>query len=273
MAFSVAALAAENALDKNSIMEHIRASYDFPAAVKLELGDPRDSEVAGFQRLEPKVSMRGMEQTESVYLSKDRRFYVLGGFKDARVHPYAERMAKMNQKGLAVRGKSEAPVLIAEYTDFQCPYCQKGYQIMRERIMNEYPAQVRWVYKSLPLKSMHPWAEPAAIAVECAQRQGDDRFWSLHDAIFEAQREITSANFEEKLQALAKTSKLDLAKFNACYDKKESLDEVQRDVKESEELGIRSTPTFLVNGRLIPGADYAGLKAAIEEFLKKEKQR
>jgi protein-disulfide isomerase len=259
------------AVDKKAVEEHVRAAYDFPAAVKLELGDPGDCEIEGFRQLSLKISYGEMQQVENLYLSKDRRFYLLGGFKDLRVHPYAERMSKMDLKDAALRGKAKASVVVAEFTDFECPYCRKGYQIMRNGIMKDFPDDVRWVYKSLPLKNIHPWAEPAAMAVECAKRQGHDKFWSLHDGLFEAQETITPANFEEKLQDLAKQSKLDMGKFKACYDKKETLPEVQRDVKEATELGIQSTPSFLVNGKMVPGADYDSLKSAVQGFLKKGK--
>lgn len=263
--------AGQPALDKRAILEHVRAAYDFSPAVQLELGDPVDVEVEGFRRLSLKISLGEMGQTEKLYLSKDGRFYLLGGFKDLRVHPYEERMSKMSIKETALRGKAQAPVVVAEFTDFECPYCRKGYLIMRDGIMKEFPDQVRWVYKALPLKSIHPWAEPAAVAVECAKRQGHDKFWSLHDAIFDAQESITPGNYEEKLQTFAKAAKLNMAKFNACYDKKESLPDVERDMKEAGELGIQSTPSFMVNGRMVPGADYNALKGAVEGFLKKGK--
>lgn len=272
LALAVAASAADSPLDKKALADHVRASYNIPDALQIEPGDPQDCGVEAFQRLSLKMSMGGEEQVENLYISRDRRFYFLGEFRDLRTHPYAERMSKMDIKDVAPRGKADAPVVVAEFTDFECFYCRKGYELMRNKIMKEYPDKVRWVYKSLPLKSIHPWAEPAAIAAECARRQGQDRFWKLHDAIFEAQPDVTPANFEEKLQEFAKASGLEMEKFNACYDKKEGLPAVQRDMKEAAALGIQSTPSFIVNGRLVPGADYARVKAAIDGFLQKKEK-
>lgn len=255
------------ALNKAKLIEHIGEMYPMPPEVSIEIGDPRPSNFKDFHKII--VTFRGPagEQTEQLYLSKDEKHYLLGDFKDLTIHPDTERLRKINLKNSAVRGDVKAPILVVEYTDFQCFYCRKGYQMMTEKIMKDYKGKVRWVYKSLPLVQIHPWAEPAAIAVECAGKQSSQKLWDLHDIFFEKQPEITTANFDENLPKFLKKANIDEKKFNACFDKKETLAAVTRDKREAGSMGISGTPAFIVNGHLISGADYQLLRRTIDESL------
>jgi len=256
------------ALDKATLVDHLRETYSsLPPQLEIELSDPGKSDIEGFDLIDVTFKARGASQKETLYLSKDGKHYILGGFKDLTVHPDTERMKNISLKDVAFRGPKNAPVTVVEYTDFQCFFCQKGYQMMTERIMKDYDKKVRWVYKSLPLVSIHPWAEPAAVAAECAGKQGGEKLWALHDIFFEKQKEITPANFDDKLVSYLITAKIDKKKFNACYDKQETLSRVTGDAKEASGLGISGTPAFVVNGHLISGADYESLRRAIDESL------
>lgn len=297
------------ALDKNAIVEHIRESYSFPPGIDVVLGDPKPSEVPGFDVLDLKISRGDRQQTDKLYISKNGRYYVLGGFKDLQYSPDKERAKKIDISKSPVRGSKTAPVTVVEYTDFQCPYCEIGYQVMRKKIMREFPTQIRWVYKSLPLKSIHPWAEPAAIGAECAHLQGEDKFWAMHDALFSSQRLINLRNVHSVLDGFSKGENLesvlpdfkqmlddpakkaeagqmakdygeaqstlkqmDAKKFKICYEGKESSKAVDRDVAEAEHLSIPGTPAFVIEGRLIPSADYDSLKQTIQESLKRHEK-
>jgi len=256
--------------EKKDLIDHIRAAYDFPSSAEVDVSDPQSCDVPGFRLAKLSLRYGAMEHSEDLYISENGRYYMLGKFKDARVHPYEERLKKMDFKDAGVRGKADAPVTVAQFTDFQCPYCQRGFEIMRDRVLKEFPDKVRWVYKSFPLNEIHPWAQPAAVAAECARKQGSEKFWSLHDAIFEAQREISADKFEEKLNELAKKAGVDAKALMACNDKEETLPTVRRDVKEAAEVGVNSTPSFVVNGRIVAGADYNALRRIIEDFLGKK---
>ncbi|HBL15886.1 MAG: hypothetical protein A2X36_06850 [Elusimicrobia bacterium GWA2_69_24] len=263
---AVAASAAEAPAPKG-LEDHVRESYNIPAMVAVKLGAPEASVVPGFQKIKVTFVHRGMEQVETLFLSSDQKHYVMGGFKDLASTPDDERLKKMDLRGAAVRGKAGAPVSVVEYTDFQCPFCQKGYRIMAQKIMKDYPDKVSWVYKSYPLKGMHPWAEPAAVAVECALLQSQDRFWALHDLIFDNQQEIRLQNFDEKLKELAGAAKVDLKKLEACRKESKTLAKVQRDLAETEALGANGAPAFFVNGHAVNGADYDEIRRLIDESL------
>lgn len=256
-----------SALDTAALAEHIRESYNVPSAVEITVGTPAAAGVPGFKKAVISFKRGENSQQDTVWVSDGGKHYLLGGFKDLTTNPDQDRLAKMDLTASPARGPKKAPVTVVQYTDFECPFCQKGYEIMAERILKEFPGKVRWVYKSLPLTSIHPWAEPAAMGAECAKLQGEDKFWKVHDALFEGQREVTPDNLSEKLAGFVKAAGGDVKAFETCYEAKKTLGAVAKDAAEGESLGISGTPAFLVNGHLVSGADYQTIKRLVEESL------
>lgn len=260
---------AARALDKDVLADHLRESYNIPSSIEIAFSTPAEAGVPGFKK--SLVTFRRGESAsdEALWLSDNGRHYVMGGFKDLKVSPDNERLTKMDLSASATRGPADAPVTVVQFTDFQCPFCQRGFELMRDQVLKEFAGKVRWVYKALPLTGIHPWAEPAAVAVECAKLQGDDKFWAMHDRFFESQREITPENIDAKAAGIIKEAKGDVSKFETCFEAKKTLGAVGRDTTEAEALGISGTPAFLVNGHMAAGgANYQEIKRLVEESLK-----
>jgi protein-disulfide isomerase len=149
-------------------------------------------------------------------------------------------------EGTPMRGPLTAPVVLVEYTDFQCPYCtriQPTIDALRER----YGDQLLHVFKNLPLP-MHAQAQLAGEAALCAQDQ--DKFWEFHDWLFENQRNLS----QESMVAQAGVLELDTELFAACIDQKTYTEKVKDDMKEARSFGFTGTPGFLINGRAVTGA-------------------
>jgi protein-disulfide isomerase len=160
----------------------------------------------------------------------------------------------------AIRGHKDAKVTIVEFADFQCPYCSKVLPTMKE-LLTEYDGKVRWVYRDYALP-FHKRAVPAAIAAECAKRQG--KFWEMHDIIMENQRTIEDADLERMAGQIA----LNLSDWKACLNDPSAADEVQKDQKAAQDLGVTGTPAFFINGILLSGAvPKDQFKAAIDKEL------
>lgn len=255
------------ALDNAALAEHIRETYNVPGAVDISVGTPVAAGVPGFKKAAITFTRGEGSQQDSVWVSDNGKHYLLGGFKDLTSNPDQERLAKLDLSASPSRGSKKAPVTVVQYTDFECPFCQKGYEIMQDKILKEFPGKVRWVYKSLPLNSIHPMAEPAAMGAECAKLQGEEKFWKVHDALFAAQRELRPDTLADKLAEFVKAAGGDVKAFEACYEAKKTLPTVVKDAAEAEALGISGTPAFLVNGHLVSGADYATIKRLVEESL------
>lgn len=226
----------------------------------IDVSKFKDSKLAGFK--EGSFNMGG-RQTVPVFISGNGKFLVLGTeIYDTTVDPQKEIMEKISLKDVPTKGTDNAKVVIVEYSDFQCPFCKRG-KDMLPQILKDYNGKVKIAYKQLPLKN-HNWAMPAAIATVCAYQQGNDKFWALHDKLFDSQKDITLENSKEKFNQYAKEVGLDTKKFDACLNSKEAKAVVDTQMKEAVEIGVQSTPTFVVNGMIVPGANPEGLKSAIE---------
>jgi protein-disulfide isomerase len=158
-------------------------------------------------------------------------------------------------------GPADAPVTIIEFSDYQCPYCQVWYQQVYQQLLASYPDKLRFVYRDLPLP-MHPEAEPAAEAANCAGEQGD--YWKYHDALFDQQYGLSRAAYEHYASDLG----LDTTAFTACLDSHRYKDEIQADASDASRIGITGTPSFVINGRILIGAlPFSDFKAVVDEEL------
>lgn len=170
------------------------------------------------------------------------------------------RLPTLRSSDSASKGPAGAQVVITEFSDFQCPYCRAVQPVIKE-VLRLYPNQIRLDYKHLPLEQ-HPLATMSAQAAFCGAEQG--AFWQLHDALFGSE-ELT----KELLEVTAARVGLNLDLFRRCLASSESRDAVIADLREAKRLGIDSTPTFLINGKLLRGA--VGLeqfKVAIDRELR-----
>ncbi len=143
-------------------------------------------------------------------------------------------------------GPADAPVTIVEFSDFQCPYCQKSVAALKE-LRRLYGDKIRVVYRDYPGPN-HPQAAPAAEAEQCAGDQG--RFWEFHDLLFASQTRETGWDFD----ALARELVLQAGEFSTCLNTGRYREEVRKDLQDGLALGIASTPTFFINGRPLVGA-------------------
>ncbi len=154
------------------------------------------------------------------------------------------------------RGPADAPVTIVEFSDFECTHCASLHKALRETWLRS-PGLVRIVFRHFPLDSacnplvqsrFHTLACEAAVAAECAGRQG--KFWQYHDLLFEHQKRLE----EKRLRDFARDLRLDLVSFDRCMQDPDSRQQIQDDIALGIKLGVNSTPTMFLNGRVIRGA-------------------
>jgi protein-disulfide isomerase len=150
------------------------------------------------------------------------------------------------------KGGKDAKVTIIEFSDFQCPRCAAGKEIV-DQIKAKYKDQVKVVFKHFPL-AMHPQAKDASMNSMCFFEQKVEAFWKFHDFIFTHQDLLSQADVYSKQ---AKEQGLDMAKFEECVKAKKYASAIEGDVKQGTDLGINGTPTFFVNGQIVMGAQPA----------------
>lgn len=164
-------------------------------------------------------------------------------------------------------GADDAPVVVVEYADFQCPYCQQFAVGAEQRLKADYADQglVRFVFRHLAfIGAESTWA---AEASECANEQG--RFWNYHDKLFEEQAgENQGAFARDNLKRFAAELGLDREQFNECLDSGRYESQVRDEFREAQRRRINSTPSILVDGQLIQnGSNYQVLQAAVDAAL------
>jgi protein-disulfide isomerase len=131
-----------------------------------------------------------------------------------------------------------------------------------EQVLEQYPEEIKLVFKNFPLRN-HKFAGPAAMAAMAANEQG--KFWEFHDLIFANYNKLS----EEKLQEIAVTLDLDMDRFAADRKDQKLQQQVQRDMRDGQQAGVRGTPTVLINGRLLKNRSPQGFQQLIDRLLRK----
>ncbi|HJX61707.1 MAG TPA: DsbA family protein [Dehalococcoidia bacterium] len=159
-------------------------------------------------------------------------------------------------------GPADAPVIVVEFSDYQCPFCKRFYDETLPQIQATYEGQVRFVYRDFPLTSIHPLAQKAAEASECADDQG--RFWEYHALLWANQQQLDVAS----LKAYAAELGLDTATFDGCLDSGKNAQEVQNDSSDAVSYGVTGTPWFFINDAALVGAQpFSAFQTIIDPLL------
>jgi protein-disulfide isomerase len=145
-------------------------------------------------------------------------------------------------------GRSDAPVRIVEFSDFQCPFCARTHPAV-EAVRRRHPERVAVLYRHFPLDAIHPYARPAAVAAECAAEQG--RFGEFATLLFARQDSLGATPWS---RFAAGAGVPDTAAFARCVRQSRTMPAVDRDAKVGAATRIEVTPTLVINGTLRPGA-------------------
>jgi len=175
---------------------------------------------------------------------------------------YSGAMTEM--EGRSVHGPEDAPVTIVEYTDYQCSFCRRYNRLILPQILEAYDGRIRYIVRHFPLIGLHPLAPAAAEAAVCAERQ--DTFWEYHDLLFAQEKGLE----RQSLLAYADEAGLDQGAFEGCLEGGDAVQVVQGDMERGATYGVRGTPAFFINGRVIFGAQpleafQRTIDAALEE--------
>ena len=161
--------------------------------------------------------------------------------------PLSDQPANIVSDDDASLGRKDAPFVIVEFADFQCPYSREASFVMRELAL-KYPEKINYIYRDFPLSDAHLLAIKAAEASECAADQG--KFWEYHDKLFQNQSDLS----QERLYQFAAELNLNTSFFRSCLDSGMYKSEVEKDYQDGLQAGVRGTPTFFINGTKIQGA-------------------
>jgi len=161
------------------------------------------------------------------------------------------------------RGAEKAPITIVEFSDFECPYCVKAEEVVKQ-VMKEYEGKIRLVYRDFPLP-FHANAQKAAEAAHCAGDQG--KYWEMHEKLFANQQKLKVSDLKDHAKGVG----LDPVKFEKCLESGEKAALVEKNKKAGAEVGVQGTPAFFVNGIMLSGAQpVSEFKSIIDKELAKK---
>ena len=240
--------------DKAKLIDYVQKKYKTPPTAHLGIADIAFVGTTCYRKVEFKSQDPRTSFHLELFAAPDLRF-LTRELLDSHVDPAVEDRQKadalvagLTRSELPVRGRSDAPVTIAVFSDFQCPFCAGFAATMKAALATESD-KVRLVFHSFPL-SMHAWARPAAEAAACAQQQGSPFFWELHDFMFEHQKELAPDTLQPKLAEFTKgLSGFDQGKFAMCLVERKTASQIDQDIAFGQQNGINGTPTAFVNGQ------------------------
>jgi len=254
-----------SALDKATLEVWVRHYFVWPAPIKIEIGDPKPGPIPDLYSVKVLGTMGTQMQEETFFVSKDGKNIIRGTAFETAQNPFKPQLDKIKTEMRPSFGTPGAPVVIAEFSDFECPYCKEEAKALRDNILKTYPKEVRVYFFDFPLEQLHPWAKAGSIAGRCIFKQSASGFWDYHDWIFEHQADITKDNLKDKVTEFAKSKNLDTEAFSACLASKEPESEVKETQEMGLALGVNQTPTIFVNGRRLAGVTpWADLKVVID---------
>ncbi|MDP3939901.1 MAG: thioredoxin domain-containing protein [Deltaproteobacteria bacterium] len=270
------------ALDAESqeVAEKIQANMqDFiitnkvPSTAKVTLEWVKKAPYTGMFEANFVIEVGGVQGRRSFFFDAEAKHFVMGPvYTVGEVFRARVETRNMVLLDRPAKGPEAAPIVIAEYSDFQCPFCGAASRTVNA-IMKKYDGKVRLVFKHMPLSELHAWAYDAAITSECAAAQKPEAFWYFHDYFFDPSKRLDEDNFKDKTESFAKTLDLDIGKLNACVESQEPKARIDYDLNEAINYGFTSTPTFVINGVVVIGNQpLPVLEEIIQEELKKAGQ-
>jgi protein-disulfide isomerase len=216
------------------------ASQQFGVAKRL--WSEADKDLPELQAVRQKLALKQSElpQTRQEYL------------KHLREHPEVSTALQPAKVEVSfdparLRGSSQAPVIIVEFSDFQCPFCRQVQPTLKN-LLAKYEGRVSLAYRDFPLRGMHGQAELGAESSRCAGEQG--RFWEYHDLLFANPDSLN----RDGLTGLARSLKLDEKQFDSCLSSGKYRTQVEHDLQDGIKAGVQGTPGIFINGILLRGA-------------------
>jgi protein-disulfide isomerase len=270
--FSAAGPAKKTAFDKATMEAYVRHLFVWGPQIKVQVGEPKPSALPGFSEVRVHATAGNASQDFTFHVSKDGQKIVQGKIYDVARNPFQAELDKLKTESQPSIGTPGAPVVLVEFSDYQCGFCKEEAKMLRDNLLSAYPKQVRLYFKDYPLEQIHPWAKAGAIAGRCVFLQSPAAFWDYHDWIFEHQSEITPENLKAKVQEFAKGKEIDALQLGRCLDTRATEAEVNQSIAEASALNVNSTPTLFINGRRIVGrVDWPTLRNIIDYEIEYQK--
>jgi predicted DsbA family dithiol-disulfide isomerase len=201
------------------------------------------------------------------YLDRSEEFLVIGRLGRVGESPEKEIYRALGVEHAASRGPEKAPIEILEVSDFQCPACRRAHEII-EPYLRKHGDRIRYMRLDLPITDFHDWTMQAALGGRAIQKIAPEHYWAYVDYIFQKQPEITKDSIDQYVRDFVEGKGLDWARLRPHYQSAAEQERLNRQTGRAFENNIVSTPTILINGRIVHyGDNGSGIEAHLEELF------
>jgi protein-disulfide isomerase len=256
-----------NLPSEETVTSFLHEWFGYDPSLSFKVVSIKPSEIEGLSEVNAVISGAQGQQQLKLYVTPDGKHAVNGDIMPFGAHPFAATQKEL-EHGVngPSHGPADAPVTVVDFSDLQCPHCKEAHPTL-EKLMAE-KKNVRLIFQNYPLP-MHDWAAKAADYADCVGRSSNDAFWKFISSVYAAQSDITAANADEKLTALADAAGVKGSDIAACAAKPETTTRVEKSLALGKELDVNSTPTLFINGRRVPAVSYEVLEKLVD-FAAKE---
>ena len=260
--------ASSGAPSEETVNAFMHEMFGYESQLSWKVTEIKPSAAQGLTEVSVTIQGPRGPQAAKFYITPDGKHALAGDLMPFGVHPFDSTAKILNQGANGVsRGPADAPVVIYEFSDLQCPHCKEE-QPTLDKLLDEQK-NVRLVLQSFPLPS-HDWAAKAAAYADCIGRSNPDAFWTFIHSTYDAQTDITAANADEKLSALADKAGVKGSEIAACAAKPDTTSRIEHSIALGKSVDVTGTPTLFVNGRQVgAGVPLDILKQLVDFAAKK----
>jgi protein-disulfide isomerase len=231
----------------------LHQQFGYQDGMTWKIASIKPSQIGGLAEVTVILANQQGQQVSRFYVASDGQHALVGDIIPFGAKPF-DPAKKILEKGVTgpSRGPKDAPVMIVEFGDLQCPACKAAQPTIESLVASEPNA--RFVFQNFPLE-MHNWAAKGAAYADCVGRASSDAFWKFISKTYETQSDITAANADEKLTALADGAGVKGPDIAACAAKPETKARVDASIALGKQVDVGGTPTLYINGRKIGSFD------------------
>lgn len=248
----------------------LQQQFGYQSDITWKILSIKPSPIEGLAEVNVLLANGQGQQLSKFYVGPDGQHAVVGEIIPFGARPF-DPARKALDKGVTgpAKGPKDAPVMIVEFGDLQCPAC-KAAQPTIEKLVADEPS-ARFVFQNFPLE-MHNWAAKGAAYADCVGRASNDAFWKFVSKTYETQQDITAENADEKLTALADAAGVKGSEIATCAAKPETKARVDASIALGKSVDVTGTPTLFINGRKVGSFDarMSDVYKSLVDFAAKE---
>lgn len=249
---------------EETVNSFLYQTFGYDPTITWKISEIRPAEAAGLAEVTVVLSNPQGSNVSKLYVTADGTHAITGEVLPFGARPFDDARAKLD-KGVngPAKGPAHAAVTVVEFSDLQCPHCKQAAPNVEQLLALE--PEIHFVYQNFPLPA-HDWAEKAAGYLDCIGRASNDAVWKFIQKTFEEQSNITAANADEKLKAIAADSGVKADEIAACAVKPDTIARIEASIALGKSVGVTGTPVLFINGRPMGGGTPVDVLRKVVEF-------